>query len=128
MTDHDVKTKPWGCEEVLTHGNIDGNEFKVKLITIYDGQRFSLQHHRLREEIWVFLSGTAIVTTEDRNYANSLDHTFFTPGQFCHIPKHILHRVEAYRGPVTFLEVQRGGCDDTDIVRWEDDYGRADEE
>lgn len=116
-----VVSKPWGYEMLLHKAQ----HYKIKLITVNDGQRFSLQHHVHRDETWYFLEGTAIVTTEDRNYADSRQVTIYEPRQFCMIKKGLIHRVEAWRSTVMFLEVQHGECLDYDITRWEDDYGRA---
>ena len=41
------------------------------------------------------------------------------------IAKMAVHRMEASPDGVTFVEVQRGKCDEEDIVRLQDDYGRV---
>ena len=45
--------RPWGHYEVLT----DGTDHKVKRMTVYPGQRLSLQRHRHRAEHWFFMNG-----------------------------------------------------------------------
>ena len=42
------------------------------------------------------------------------------------IAKKAIHRMQASPDGVTFIEVQRGKCDEDDIVRLQDDYGRVD--
>jgi len=42
------------------------------------------------------------------------------------IGKTSVHRMISGSDGVTFIEVQRGKCDEKDIVRLEDDYGRVD--
>ena len=44
------------------------------------------------------------------------------------IAKKAIHRMEASPDGVTFIEVQRGECDEEDIVRLQDDYGRVDKQ
>ena len=44
------------------------------------------------------------------------------------IAKKAIHRMESSPDGVTFIEVQRGECDEEDIVRLQDDYGRVDKQ
>ena len=47
-------------------------------------------------------------------------------GEYAFIPKKQLHRLRAGDSGVILIEVQRGICDEDDIIRIEDDYGRID--
>ena len=89
-----ITTTPWGYYEVLTKG--DG--YKVKFLVVFPGKRTSLQYHTKREE-WI--------TNLDIGYT-------------IHFPKYTEHRLEEGR----YIEVQLGECEESDIVRLDDDYGR----
>jgi mannose-6-phosphate isomerase len=118
MTDGEFAERPWGTYIVLSD---DGADHKVKRIVVRPGKRLSYQRHAKRAEHWFFVSGQALVT---------LDGTLHTllPGQAIDIPTGTAHRV-ANDGTtdVVFIEVQHGTYfGEDDIVRLEDDFGRAD--
>jgi len=108
-------TTPWGTWEVLT----DGPGYKVKRITVNTGHRLSYQKHCRRAEHWLIVQGSAVITVDGREIA-------LKPGEHIEIACGSAHRI-ANRGsePVVFIEVQRGSyCEEDDIIRIEDDYGR----
>ena len=110
--------RPWGTFTVLDEG--DG--FKVKRIEVFPGKRLSYQKHSQRAEHWVVVQGTAKVTLDDRDI-------MVEAGQAIDIAVGSAHRVE---NPGTerllFIEVQRGKyLGEDDIVRLQDDFGRAPE-
>lgn len=107
------KERPWGWYKTIERG--EGH--KVKKIHVYSGQRFSLQFHRKREEHWVIIDGSGVVTLGDHDYPAN-------PGSCFTVSIEQRHRVAAGEEGLTFIEVQRGECSETDIVRLEDDYGR----
>lgn len=108
--------RPWGEFVILD----DGPAAKVKRITVEPGQRLSYQSHDKRSEHWIVVEGTAIVTLND------VDHSV-PAGRTIEIPVHTKHRVRNdSTSPVVFIEVQTGSYfGEDDIVRYEDDYGRA---
>jgi mannose-6-phosphate isomerase len=112
--------RPWGTYTVLSD---DAPDHKVKRIVVHPGKRLSYQRHAKRAEHWFFISGTAQVT---------LDGTVIerTAGQVIDIPVGTAHRVaNAGTDDVVFIEVQHGTYfGEDDIVRLEDDFGRADQE
>ena len=113
--EHDVR--PWGEYLVLDDSAAD---HKVKRITVLPGKRLSYQSHAKRGEHWFVVSGTAIVTLDD------VEHEV-TAGTAIDIPLGTKHRVEN-RGDesLVFIEVQHGTYfGEDDIVRYEDDFGRA---
>ena len=55
--------RPWGYYEVF----VDAEDHKVKRITVYPGQRLSLQRHQKRSEYWLFLKGEAVVYGTDES-------------------------------------------------------------
>ena len=108
--------RPWGNFTVLDEA--DG--FKVKRIEVLPGKRLSYQKHAQRAEHWLVVKGTAVVTLDDRE-------VIVAAGQAIDIAVGAAHRVEN-RGAETlvFIEVQRGGyLGEDDIVRLQDDFGRA---
>jgi mannose-6-phosphate isomerase-like protein (cupin superfamily) len=108
--------RPWGWFDV--HEEDEINPYKVKTICIKPNHQFSLQRHTQRQEFWVVVEGDAIVTTS--TYKCDVKR-----GDYIHIRKNEIHRMSAGEFGVKFVEVQVGSiCDEEDIVRLEDDYGR----
>ena len=108
--------RPWGFYDVLS----DEPDHKLKRITVYPGQRLSLQRHRRRSEHWYIVQGKAVVTLDDREIGleecESVD-----------IPKGTVHRIKnPGRENMVFVEIQAGDYfGEDDIERLEDDYDRA---
>ncbi len=108
--------RPWGNFCTLE----EGPGYKLKRLVVLPGQRLSLQKHRRRAEHWVVVAGTATVVAEGRSFA-------LRPRQCTVIPRHTWHRIENRgRRPVVVIEVQHGAyLGEDDIIRRQDDYGRA---
>jgi mannose-6-phosphate isomerase len=108
--------RPWGNYVILD----DGPLAKVKRITVDPGQRLSYQQHHQRAEHWFVVAGTAIVTLDGTEHR-------VAPGEAIDIPLGTAHRVSnPGSDPLIFIEVQLGDYfGEDDIVRLEDDYGRA---
>jgi mannose-6-phosphate isomerase-like protein (cupin superfamily) len=108
--------RPWGFYEVIE----TRSSFQVKHLVVHPGMRLSLQSHELRSEHWYILSGTGVVTID----SNSIE---VHPGDSVTIPFRAKHRVSADMGcSLEFIEIQTGlSFDEADIVRYEDDFGRA---
>src|SRR5215470_8342974 len=105
--------RPWGTFTVLD----EGENFKVKRIEVLPGKRLSYQKHSQREEHWVVVSGSALVTLDDQEIT-------VATGEAIDIAIGTAHRVEN-RGadPLVFIEVQRGQyLGEDDIVRLHDDF------
>jgi len=113
----DETHRPWGRYEVLD----DRPDTKVKRITVEPGQRLSLQLHHRRAEHWFVVQGHATVTLGETEHS-------IGPGQAVDIPTGTAHRVASSgERPLVFIEVQIGDYfGEDDIVRLDDDYGRAD--
>ena len=45
-------------------------------------------------------------------------------GEYAYIPRGTIHRLCGGENGIKLIEVQRGICEEDDIVRIEDDYGR----
>jgi mannose-6-phosphate isomerase len=113
----EFETRPWGTYLVLDDSQPD---HKVKRITVEPGKRLSYQRHAKRSEHWFVVSGVATVTLD------GVEHQV-GPGEAIDVPVGTAHRAEN-RGttPVVFVEVQHGTYfGEDDIVRLEDDFGRA---
>lgn len=110
--------RPWGTFTVLDEA--DG--FKVKRIEVLPGKRLSYQKHAQRAEHWVVVKGTAKVTLDDREFVVEV-------GQAIDIAIGSAHRMEnPGQELLVFVEVQRGEyLGEDDIVRLQDDFGRAPE-
>ena len=114
--DHRRVARPWGSFETLA----EGPGYRVKRLTVAPGARLSLQMHRRRSEHWTVVHGRAGVTLGDATRVLTADRS-------AHIQHGVRHRL-ANLGcePLEVVEVQIGGyLGEDDIVRFEDDYGRA---
>jgi mannose-6-phosphate isomerase len=111
----DGSTRPWGQYQVL----YDGDDCKVKRITVNPGGKLSYQYHLKRSEDWLVISGNGIVTLGKIKSSIS-------PDQRVHISAETPHRIHnTGPEPLVFIEIQTGSYfGEDDIVRIEDDYGR----
>lgn len=109
--------RPWGSFEVLSDDRAD---HKVKRIVVLPGKRLSLQYHGRRREHWIVVAGEALVTVGS-------EIVRLVSAQSVDIPRGAAHRVEnAGATDLIFIEVQQGDYfGEDDIVRIEDDFGRA---
>lgn len=110
--------RPWG----EYFGWDKGESWNLKTIYIKAGKRLSLQYHHHRSECWLLVSGDAMATVhtdsgEEVKVALKKGETFL-------VKKGEVHRLESKRGGVV-VEVAYGAFDENDIVRLEDDHGRA---
>ena len=103
--------KPWGYFEQLT----DNEKSTVKIISINEGNRSSLQFHEHRSEKWYVLSG--------EGYAMNPNKRKINPGDKIYISKTTVHRLEAVTD-MKILEISFGNFQESDIKRLEDDYNR----
>ena len=97
-----------------------GTGVAVKFITVRPGQRNSLQRHARRSESWTVLSEEGgILRIGDTEMA--AQH-----GAMFNVPLGAVHRFTAPpNAELKLLEIWQGECDQNDIERLEDDYGRA---
>ncbi|BDU57287.1 xanthan biosynthesis protein XanB [Limnohabitans sp. MORI2] len=108
--------RPWGWYDSIDQGE----RFKVKRIQVKPGASLSLQKHHHRAEHWIVVKGTAEITNGNKVLT-------LTENQSTYIPLGELHRL-ANPGiiPLEIIEVQTGSyLGETDIVRFEDTYGRS---
>ncbi len=112
----DISKRPWGMWEAVDVGS----DYAIKRITVNPHQKLSLQSHEFRSEHWIVISGTGLVTLDEKNM-----NVF--PNQHVYIKPHQKHRITNETDlPVVVIEVQTGDTlDENDIRRYEDDYGRV---
>ncbi len=108
--------KPWGFELVWAHTE----RYVGKLLSIRDGQRLSLQYHRVKDESIYVLRGRLRLTLE--NDAGDLELSELDAGAARRIAAGRRHRFEAV-GDCELMEVSTPELDD--VVRLQDDFGRA---
>lgn len=116
---HSTVHRPWGTYTVLE----EGPDFKIKRIEVKPGASLSLQMHKHRSEHWVVVNGLAkVVNGGNEILINTNESTFIPAGQ-----KHRLTNPGDTN--CVMIEVQTGGyVGEDDIVRFEDAYGRVEEE
>ena len=112
---HPKVYRPWGSYETI---DIE-DRFQVKRITVYSGQKLSLQMHHHRAEHWIVVKGTARVTRGE-------DEFLLSENESTYIPIGTKHRLEnPGMIPLELIEVQSGTyLGEDDITRFEDVYGR----
>lgn len=110
--------KPWGYYEVLYEN--EDKTYLVKKLVVNPKQRLSLQKHEKRREHWILVEGEC-------NIVRDKELDLFLPAfsEYVHIDKNMVHRIHNQSDDICVLiEVQVGLCDEDDIIRLEDDYGR----
>ena len=116
--------KPWGYELIFA----DTPRYAGKLLHVRNGQKLSLQYHRHKEETLYLLSGRLrllLGETGAPGAQEALEEKIVEPGACFHVPPETLHRFIALTDCV-LIEVSTAELDD--VVRLEDDYGRAPKE
>ncbi len=104
--------RPWGSYTLFA----EGANYWVKSITLKAGARTSLQRHVDRGELWMCVDGDIHAVLGKRSKdMNLFDAVRFAAGT--------IHRLSSIHGG-TILEIGYGKCDEEDIERIEDDYGR----
>ena len=107
--------RPWGSYVNL----FNGKEFLIKELYVKPKGILSLQKHHHRAEHWVVTHGKPKITLNKKYFTMKPDETIF-------IPLGAIHRIEnPYKKPVKIIEAQVGSIlKETDIVRYQDIYGR----
>lgn len=114
LINYKKEERPWGKFERFTLNEPS----TVKVITVNQGEAFSLQSHKHRGEFWRILSGTGTITFGQEHRTVRAGENFFTPAGH-------EHRMEGGPEGIVFLEISFGDFDENDITRFEDKYGRA---
>ena len=114
---HYREDRPWGYFVVV----YDAPHTKVKELVVSPGSRLSYQMHHKRREHWLVVVGEATVTLDDVVH-------IVKAGESVDVPIGVKHRI-ANMGtmPLRLIEIQTGDYfGEDDIVRFSDDYNRAD--
>ena len=107
--------RPWGWFETIE----ENNGYKLKKIYVNSNQQFSLQYHNHREEHWIIVEGDGFITLDESISPVKVGDSF-------KIDIKQVHRMKSGPNGILFYEVQMGDqCEETDIERLEDDYGRT---
>lgn len=108
--------KPWGYELLLARTE----RYAGKILCIRAGQRLSLQHHTSKDETLLLLDGHAELEL-DVGTGEPVCRQM-TKTESYHVKPGRKHRLAAM-ADARVLEISTPELDD--VVRWEDDYGRA---
>jgi mannose-1-phosphate guanylyltransferase / mannose-6-phosphate isomerase len=113
---HRTVHRPWGTFTVLE----EDSGYKIKRIEVKPGASLSLQMHHHRSEHWIVVSGMAKVVNGDAELLlNTNESTYIPAGH-----KHRLENPGVL--DLVMIEVQSGAyLGEDDIVRFQDNYGRA---
>ena len=110
-----VYYRPWGRYVNL----FEGKGFLIKELYVKPKGILSLQKHYHRAEHWLVTQGTPKITLYKEKFSKKVNDSIF-------IPLGAVHRIEnPSNKPVKIIEAQVGSIlKETDIVRYEDVYGR----
>ena len=108
--------RPWGKYTNL----FVGKGFLMKELYVKSKGLLSLQKHQHRSEHWLVTQGIAKVTLDKKTFLKMPNETIF-------IPLGSIHRIQNnHKTPLKIIEAQVGSIlKETDIVRFEDIYGRV---
>ena len=108
--------RPWGSYTNLFRGK----NFLVKELNVKSKGILSLQKHHHRSEHWLITQGKPLITLNKKKISKSINQSIY-------IPKGAIHRIEnPFKINVKILEIQKGSIlKETDIVRYQDIYGRV---
>jgi mannose-6-phosphate isomerase len=110
--------KPWGHELIWAHAD----DYVGKVLFVKAGASLSLQFHREKDESWYVQGGRAELELAGPGEAVLVSEVV-GPGASFRLRPGTVHRVRALED-TTILEVSTPHLED--IVRLEDEYGRAD--
>jgi mannose-1-phosphate guanylyltransferase/mannose-6-phosphate isomerase len=108
--------RPWGKYTNL----FNGKGFLIKELCIKKKGTLSLQKHFHRSEHWLITQGTPKITLNKKIFTKKIN-------QMIYIPLGAVHRIEnPNKKSVKIIEAQLGSIlKESDIVRYEDIYGRV---
>ncbi len=108
--------RPWGSYLNL----FEGKEFLIKELSVKPKGILSLQKHHHRAEHWLVTKGNPLITLNKNIITKK-------PNEHIFIPLGAIHRIQnPGKKPVKIMEAQVGSIlKETDIVRYQDIYGRV---
>lgn len=106
--------RPWGSFKQFAKNR----RCTVSLMTVFPGQRLSLQLHTRRAELWIVLDDNVTIQVGDNTQT-------YHSGDEIWIPVTERHRLSCSgEKPIRVLEVAFGDWQQEDIKRYDDDYNR----
>lgn len=116
MTKSDVfqVERPWGNFRQFTHNDSS----TVKIVTVKPNEILSLQSHKNRKEFWHVISGSGTVEIGETKKDTIV-------GDEHEIQVGEKHRLGAGPNGIQVLEISTGNFDESDIIHYEDKYGRV---
>jgi mannose-1-phosphate guanylyltransferase/mannose-6-phosphate isomerase len=117
ILDHRKVYRPWGWYDSIEVGE----NFQVKRLHVNPGAKLSLQMHYKRAEHWVVVTGMATVVNGD-------EKLILKKGESTFIPIGVSHSLANNTSDnLEIIEIQSGVyLGEDDIIRFEDIYGRLD--
>ena len=117
--------KPWGYYE----DHVEGPGYKVKKLVVFPEKRLSMQRHKLRKEKWQVVEGVGRALFENGMLSEitvRIDGQELKEGSELFIKENNWHRLinTSNDTNLVVIEIQMGVCDENDIERLEDDFGR----
>ena len=111
----DRTEKPWGYyKDIFRTDNV-----VFKIIVVEPDEELSYQSHNKRAEFWFISEGTGLLTIEGIE-------TEVSTGDNITIEKKLKHKIKNTGDDnLCIYEMQCGVCNENDIVRYEDKYGRS---
>lgn len=92
---------------------LKGKHFKVKLLYFKEGGAISMQRHKHRDELWLWIFGDGhMLQSQDQKRASHAPRA----GDYLLIEKMRWHKYIAQK-PTLVLEIQTGKCSERDIER-----------
>jgi len=115
---HLTEYRPWGSFTILEVSDF----YKVKRLTVLPGKRLSNQLHYHRNEHWIVVSGAALVQIDGTE-------TLLRSGESIYVQSGQKHRlINPSKLLLEVIEIQNGEyLGEDDIVRFEDDFKRGDQ-
>jgi mannose-1-phosphate guanylyltransferase len=107
-----VVDKPWGCEIWFAQQK----KYVGKILIIKKGHRLSKQYHKVKHETLYTDKGKYIMEINGKKL-------IVKEGESIVVPPKTVHRMYAKYGDIKLIEVSTPEV--WDVVRLEDDYGRA---
>ena len=110
------ESRPWGFFENLH----EDKNFLVKKLSIFPGEKLSIQYHNNRHENWIISQGKGEILIGEKKIVGKVGSSF-------HIEKKEIHSIENIgETNLVLIEIQTGSqLSENDIVRLKDVYGRV---
>lgn len=112
---NNIVSKPWGSYEDIFRSD----EVVFKMITVGSGEEISYQQHHKRSEFWYVVKGNGIFKYNNTDWK-------VAPGFYIHVRQNDAHQIKNTGDrDMVIYEMQFGTCEEEDIIRINDKYGRS---